>query len=95
MRFMTVREMRSGSRELWTQLKNDDEVILTSNGKPVAILAGVSEKNLEQLLKAFRRAKAMMAVEEMQQAALRTGVGKMTVQEIEAEIKAARRERRK
>jgi len=95
MRFMTIREMRSASRELWNQLKNDGEIILTSNGKPIAILAGASEKNLEQLLKAFRRAKAMMAVEEMQRTALRTGADKMTAREMETEIKAARRDRRK
>lgn len=95
MHFMTVREMRSGSKELWSQLDNYGEVILTSNGKPVAILAGASEENLEQLLKALRRAKAMVAVEDMQKAALRTGASKITEQEIEAEIKAARRARRK
>jgi antitoxin (DNA-binding transcriptional repressor) of toxin-antitoxin stability system len=95
MRFMTIREMRSGSSKLWAQLKSDGEVILTSNGKPVAILAGASEQNLEQLLEAFRRAKAMIAVEEMQKAAMRTGASKITTRVIEAEIKAARRERRK
>lgn len=95
MHFMTVREMRSGSKELWSQLKHDGEVVLTSNGKPVAILAGASEKNIEPLLKALRRAKAMIAVEEMQKAALRPSAGKITEPEIEAEIREVRRRRRK
>lgn len=95
MRFMTVREMRSGSKELWSQLRNNGEVILTANGKPVALLAGVSDDNVEPLLKALRRARAMIAVEDMQRAALRTGASKITAQKIEAEIKAARLARRK
>jgi antitoxin (DNA-binding transcriptional repressor) of toxin-antitoxin stability system len=92
MRFMSAREMRSGSKELWSSLKNE-EVILTLNGKPIAILAGVGETNVEETLKAFRRARAEMALESMHQTALRTGASKMTFKEIEAEIQVVRKKR--
>ena len=56
MRFVTIRQMRQNSAKLWKQLKESQEIILTSNGKPVAVMAGVDEKNLERTLEAFRRA---------------------------------------
>jgi len=95
MQFVTIQEMRSGSRELWAQLKNEGEVILTSNGKPVALLAGVTEKNAEKVFKAFRQAKAIIAVKELQKSAVRSGPNKLTPKQIEAEISAARRRLRR
>lgn len=95
MQFVTMQEMRSDSKELWVRLKNEGEVILTSDGKPVAVLAEVTEKNLEPMLKALRRARAAIAVEALQESALRTGTNKLSPREIEAEIKTARRATRK
>lgn len=33
MRFISVRQMRQNSAELWKQLKEEEEIILTANGK--------------------------------------------------------------
>jgi antitoxin (DNA-binding transcriptional repressor) of toxin-antitoxin stability system len=95
MQFMTMQEMRSDSKELWMRLKNEGELILTSNGKPVALLAGVTEKNVEKTLRAFRQAKAIIAVRELQKSAVRSGLNKLTPKRIDAEIKAARRRLRR
>ncbi|HEX9591820.1 MAG TPA: type II toxin-antitoxin system Phd/YefM family antitoxin [bacterium] len=89
-----MRELRGGARELLAQLKREGEVVLTSNGKPVAIVAGVVEDHLEQQLSAYRRARAAIAVEEMQEAAVAAGVDRMTPEDIDREVDAARRERR-
>lgn len=94
MRFFSVRQMRQNSAELWRQLKESQEIILTSNGKPVALMAGVDEKNVERILEAFRRAKAAITLEEMHLASIKAGTNKMTDDEIEAEIKAIRKERK-
>ncbi len=95
MQSITLQEMRAGSKELWMRLKNEGELILTSNGKPVALLAGVTKKNAEKTLKAFRQAKAIIAVKELQKSAVRSGLNKLTPKQIEAEIKAARRRLRR
>lgn len=57
-------------------------------------MAGTDEKNVEKLLTAFRRAKAAMALDEMHLASLKAGTQKMTEAEIDAEIKAVRKERK-
>ena len=63
-------------------------MILTSNGRPMAILAHVDETDVEATLAALRRARAQAAVARMRRAA-----AQMSEAEIDAEIDAVRRER--
>jgi prevent-host-death family protein len=93
MRFVSVRELSTKPKEVWKKIK-DDEVIITSNGKPIAILSGVSEASLEYELLAIRRGRALLSLEDMQRSAATRGLGRWTDKEIEAEIKAVRKSAR-
>ena len=66
MKFISVRDLRGRSGQVWNQLARERDLVLTSNGKPMAILSAVSEGELEQSLAAIRRARAVAAVEKMQ-----------------------------
>jgi len=90
MRFVSVRELSTKPKEVWKKIK-DDEVIITSNGKPIAILSGVSEATVEYELLAIRRGRALLALEDMQRSAAARGLGRWTDKQIKAEIKAARK----
>ncbi len=68
-------------------------MVITSNGKPIAILSAVSEETLEEALKSIRAARAIAAAETMQRHSVRTGTDRMTKAEIEAEIAAVRKKR--
>jgi antitoxin (DNA-binding transcriptional repressor) of toxin-antitoxin stability system len=70
-----------------------DEVVITSRGKPVALLVGVGGDDLEVTLRLFRRAKAQAAVSRMREAAAREGLAGKAQDEIEAEIAAVRSKR--
>ena len=94
MRFLSIRQMRQNAAALRKQLEESQEIILTSNGKPVALMAGVDEKNVERVLEAFRRAKASIAIEEMHRASIKAGTSKLNDEVIEAEIRAVRRDRK-
>lgn len=94
MRFVSVRDLRSRGRQVWKELESEEELVITSNGRPIALLTGVNEKNFEQVLRDLRRARALRAVEEMQRASVRTGLDKMAEQEIETEIREARKARK-
>jgi antitoxin (DNA-binding transcriptional repressor) of toxin-antitoxin stability system len=94
MKFVTVRDFRTGSANIWATLPQEQEMIITNNGKPVALLTPISDKTLEETLSAVRRAKAINAVKLLQQQSVRNGTDKMTLEEINAEIKRARKERR-
>ncbi|MEI9475898.1 MAG: type II toxin-antitoxin system prevent-host-death family antitoxin [Deltaproteobacteria bacterium] len=93
MRFVSVRELNTKPKEIWAKIK-DEEVVVTSNGKPIAVLSAVTEENLDKTLRAIRRSRALMAVEEMQKRSVKSGLDRLTDGEIESEIRAARRERR-
>lgn len=93
MRFVTVRDLRSKAAKIWRDLPQEREMILTNNGRPVAILTAVSESGVEDALRAMRQARAMQAVAELQRQSIRQGTDKITSEDIDAEIKAVRKKR--
>ena len=93
MRFVSVRELRGRSAAVWKALAEEKELVVTSNGKPVALLTATSEESLEESLNAARRARAQVAVSAMQQASLRAGTDRMSIDDIDKEIAIARADR--
>jgi len=94
MRFLSVRDLRSKSAQIWEELPEQREMIVTSNGRPIAILAAINESNLEESLSAFRQARVVEAVSSLQRRSVATGTDALSIEEIEAEIKAVRNERK-
>ena len=93
MKFLSVRDLRGKSAEVWKELPNEREMIITSNGRPIAILAAISESNLEESLAAFRQARAVEAVASLQRRSADQGTDKITMGEIDAEIINVRKKR--
>jgi len=94
MRFISVRDLNTKPKEIWSKIK-EEEVVITSNGKPIALLSGVNEENLEKTVRAIRRSRALIALEEMQKRSIELGLDKLTDSQIESEIRAARKSRRR
>ena len=94
MKFVSIRDLRGKSAEVWKKLSGEREMIITSNGRPIAILAAVNESNLEESLSAFRQARAVEAVASLQRRSLEQGTDNISLDEIDAEIRAVRRKRR-
>jgi len=92
MKFVTIRELRNRPGRVWDELREDD-LVLTANGKPVGILVGVEEENLEDALASLRRARAMQAVSRLRQQAAESGARDLTPRQVAAEIRAVRRRR--
>jgi len=93
MRYVTVRDLNTKPKMVWEKVK-DDDVVVTSNGKPIAILSEASGATLDRRLKALRRSRALLALEEMQKEAAARGLDQWADGKIEAEIKSARKARR-
>lgn len=93
MRFVSVRELRNRAAKVWRQLEREQDLVVTSNGKPVALLSAVTEDSLEARMTSLRRSRAAAAVSAMQEGSLRSGRSRITPAEVEAEIAAARRGR--
>ena len=93
MKFVSVRDLRGKSADIWRELPDEREMVITSNGRPVAILAAVSESNLEESLSAFRQARAVDAVASLQRQSAARGLDALTPADVEAEIAAVRQAR--
>ncbi len=93
MKFISVRDLRGKSAQVWKELPREREMIITSNGRPIAIIAAISDSNLEESLSAFRQARAVEAVASLQRRSVKMGNDKITMDEIDAEIKAVRKKR--
>ena len=95
MKFVTVRDLRLRAAQIWKQLQKEKELVITSNGKPIALLSGVNEDNLETSISALRRSRAVLAVNSIQNQSVRKGKDKISEREIDEEIQAVRRRQKK
>ena len=86
---MPIRDLRNTPKSIWENLSNDGEVVITNNGKPTAILLNIADGSFEETLKAIKQAKAIIAFNSMRSKAAKKGY--MSEEEIEEEIKQARR----
>ncbi len=93
MRFVSTRDLREKSIAIWKTLPSEGEMVVTRRGRPVAILAAVSESNLEESLSAFRRTRAVEAVAGLQRRSVEKGTARVSMEGIEAEIKEMGRKR--
>jgi len=69
-------------------------MVVTSNGRPVALLTAVDEATVEESLAAWRRVRAIQAITDIQQQSVRKGTDGLSMDEIEAEIRKTRKQRR-
>ena len=95
MNFISVRELRNHSAAVWDTLTEEQDLVITSNGKPIAVLSATTGSTLETSLAALRQARAQLAVTSMQQRARETGADNLSLDDVNAEIDATRRSRRR
>ena len=92
MNFYSIRDLRSETRNICEKVRQTGEVVITNNGKPSVLMLDISEDNFDEVVRAIRQAKAMIAFNSMKAVAAANGY--LTDSEIDAEIKATRSERR-
>ena len=76
MKFLTVRDLRNKSAQIWKDLPDEQEMVITNNGRPVAILSSINENNLEISLNSIRRSRLVEAVSSIQQESIKKGKNK-------------------
>jgi antitoxin (DNA-binding transcriptional repressor) of toxin-antitoxin stability system len=95
MKFLSVRDLKTKSSRVWKDLPDQKDMVITSNGRPIAILSSINENNLEQVLSAFRQARSLEAVTSIQYESVRKGTDKITLEEINDEIREVRSKRKR
>ena len=92
MKFVIIRDFRNKTASIHKTLTAEHEIVVTSNGRPFAILAEVDEDTFEEKPAALRRARARALVDRIRAKAKARGMDEVTMAEINAEIAVARRE---
>ena len=95
MQFMTVRELSKSPKDTLTKLSKDGKAVLTNNGKPQALLFKIDGESFERTLSLLQKLEFMQNLTEMRLTSMRNGNAGMTLDEINAEIAAARKTRKK
>jgi prevent-host-death family protein len=93
MKFITSRDLRLKPGDVWKLAKKEEEVVITANGRPIALLTGVTEETLEEELDVIQRARALKALDEIHRASVMNGTDRISSKEIESEIVQSRRRR--
>ena len=93
MKFLKIRDLRSNASQIWRELPKEKEMVVTNNGRPIAILSAVGDGNLEESLAAIRQARATVAVATLQRRSVEQGLDKLPRREIIKEIAAVRGKR--
>lgn len=96
MRFVSSRELRVRPGAVWDLLRREKDLVITSNGKPVAVLTAADESILEDVLATLRQGRARAAVADLRRVAVRRGLDRLADEKVEAIVTKARRpDRRK
>jgi antitoxin (DNA-binding transcriptional repressor) of toxin-antitoxin stability system len=95
MKFVSVKEFKLSPTSVWKKLPSEREMIVTSSGKPIALLIPVSDEMLEDTITAVRRAKAFNAMKRMQEVSASMGNNKLSLDEISVVVKNVRRNDKK
>lgn len=94
MKFVTVRDLRNKPAIFRESLSEEKDIVLTSNGKPFAIVTLTSEDTLEKSLATIRRIRAENAVTSMQIKSQEIGTNRLSLREINTEIAKVRKKRK-
>lgn len=91
MSYIAVKDLKKTS-ELWKRLEKDQEMIVTRDGLPCAILVSVNPENANQNLSEIRKARFTAAVGSVRKKARMENVP--SEEDIQREIDQTRREKR-
>ena len=93
MKFITVRDLRTSPAKVWKTLPEEKEMVITNNGRPIALLTPITDANLEETIRTMRRSRAASAIKSMQLHSVKTGKSRITKEEIDDEISQSRQDR--
>lgn len=94
MKFISIRDLRNDIARLRRDLQADRELVVTANGKPIAVMTRVEPDNVEEEILALRRARARSALSRIRASAAAKGLDRLTMEQIDSIVARARHERR-
>ena len=94
MHLIAIKDLKQ-PRVLKQRLLVERELLLTSDGRPVAVLVDIGPtEDPEAVIQAIRDSRSRMALSQIRDAASRAGTSAMTMRDIDREIASARKARK-
>jgi len=93
MKFMSVREFRLNTGQARKGLQVDGELVLTTNGRPFAIVSAVQPETFDRELLALRRSRARVAIDRLREHARTDGSDQLSLETIHAVVRDVRRKK--
>ena len=88
-------DLRKKPASQWLKSAGEDDLIITSKGQPIAVLLRIASASVESTRALVRSVRALQAQTALQQAAVGNGTADFSMSDIDAEIAASRRARRR
>jgi len=95
MKFVSVKDLGTSPADIWKKLPSEREMIVTNNGKPIALITPINDEMFDDMVTAVRRARALNAMKKTQEISASLGNNKMTLEKINALIKDVRGKNKK
>lgn len=92
---LTIRDFRTRPRQAQDDLAKAGEAMLTSNGRPVALMIPVNAGSLDATLGMVRRARALHALQRLRESAKSSGTDRMSMGVIDQVITESRKSRKR
>jgi len=95
MNLIAIKDLKQ-PRRLKERLAAEQELLLTSDGRPVAVLVHVApSEDPETLIRSIRDSRSRLALARIREAAARSGSSSLSPANINREVRAARAARRR
>lgn len=88
---ITVSDLKRKATQEWRDAAQVEDLVITDQGQPVALLLPVDAQTLESTLSTLRSLRALQAQSALQKTARHNSTDKLTMDDIDAEIAASRR----
>ena len=92
---ISISELKKKPAGAWVKSASKHDVVITSKGQPVAVLLRIADTSLKSTRALLRSVRALQAQTALQRAAAGNGTASLSSFDVDAEITAARRARRR
>jgi len=93
MKLIAIQDLKQ-PRQLKERLLAEKEILLTSDGRPVAVLMNLdASEDPETMVQSIRDSRSRLALSRVREAAARSGSARLSLAEINREIAATRKAR--
>lgn len=94
-KFVNYRDLRNTPSAVWAALEKHEALAVLANGQPRALMLAIDNGDIDEAMQLLRRVRAQMALSRLRADAARRGTDRLTDEEIDAEIQAARAQRKR